>query len=140
LKLKGRLYKSCVRSVMSYESECLAIKKVDIRRMQAAEMRMIRMTCGKTLRDGIPNCLLRDRTGVEDKGDHLGETRLRWFGYLERMDETNLVKRVKERFQDMEKSWNEVMKEDMKKRGLCINDAQDRNKWRRCYRRVVGPG
>jgi len=29
---------------MSYGSECWAIKKVDIRRMQAAEMRMM---CGK---------------------------------------------------------------------------------------------
>jgi len=41
-------------------------KKVDtIRRMQATEMRMIRMMFGKTLRDGIPNGLMRDRTGVE---------------------------------------------------------------------------
>jgi len=38
------------------------------------------------------------------------------------------------------KSWDEVVKKDMKKRGLCINDAQDRNKWRRCCRRVVDPG
>jgi len=29
LKLKGRLHKSCVRSVMSYGSECWAMKKVD---------------------------------------------------------------------------------------------------------------
>jgi len=30
------------------------------------------------------------------------------------------------------KSWEEVVKEEMKKRSLCkcINDAQDRNKWR----------
>jgi len=27
---------------------------------------------------------------------HLGETTLRWYGHLERMDETNLVKRVRE--------------------------------------------
>jgi len=33
-----------------------------------------------------------------------------------------------------------MVKEDMKKRGLCINDVQDRNKWRRCCRRVVDPG
>jgi len=51
---------------MSYGSECWAMKKVDTRRMHAAEMRMIRMVCGKTLRDGNPNGLLRDRTGVED--------------------------------------------------------------------------
>jgi len=60
------------------------------------------------------------------------------------MDETKLVKRVKEKRVPGQikrgrpkKSWDEVVKEDMKKRGLCINDAQDRNKWRRCCRKVV---
>jgi len=52
-------------------------------------MRMIRMVCGETLRDGILNGLLRDRTGMEDIGKHLGETTLRWLGHLERMDETH---------------------------------------------------
>jgi len=55
--------------------------------MQAVE---IRMMCGKMLCDGIPNGLLRDRTGVEDTGNHL-ERRDRWFGHLERMDEANLI-------------------------------------------------
>jgi len=38
------------------------------------------------------------------------------------------------------KSWDEVVKEDMNKRSLCINDAQDGNNWRRCCRRVVDLG
>jgi len=96
LKLKGRLYKPCIRDVMSNGSECWAMKKVDTRLMQAAEMRMIKLMCGKTLRDGIPNGLLKDRTGVEDIENHLEEGRLRWLGHLERMDKTNLVKRVRE--------------------------------------------
>jgi len=33
---------------------------------------------------------------VEDIENHLGKTRLRWLGHLKRMDETNLVKRVRE--------------------------------------------
>jgi len=126
LKLKDRLYKFCIRSVMSYESECWAMKKVDTRRMQAAEMRMIRMMCGNTLRDGIPNGLLRDRTGEEDIRNHLGETR--WYGHLERMDEINLVKKAREervpghiKRGRPKKSWVELAKGDMKKR----------NKWRR---------
>jgi len=49
---------------MRYGSECWAMKKVDARRMQAAEMRMIRMRCENKLPDGIPNGLLRNRTGV----------------------------------------------------------------------------
>jgi len=56
------------------------MKKVDTRRMQAAEVRMIRMMCGKMFRDGIPNGLLR--TGVEDIEIHLEETRLKWLGHL----------------------------------------------------------
>jgi len=52
--------------------------------------------CGKTLCDGIPNGMLRDRTRVEDIENHLGGTRLRWLGHLERMDETDLVKRIRE--------------------------------------------
>jgi len=44
LKLKGRLYKSCVRSMMCYGYEGRAMKKADTRRMHATEMRMIRMT------------------------------------------------------------------------------------------------
>jgi len=64
--------------------------------MQAAKMRMIRLMCGKTLRDGISNGLLRDWTGIEYMEDHLGKTRLRWLGHFERMDETKLVKRVRE--------------------------------------------
>jgi len=82
LKLKGRLYKSCVSSVMSYRSECWAMKKVNTRR--AADMKMIKIIRGKTLRDGIPKGLLRDRTGLEDIENHLEETRLRWLGHLER--------------------------------------------------------
>jgi len=83
LKLKGRLYKSCARSAMSYGSECWAMKKIDTRQMQTAEIRIIRLMCGRTLRAGIPNDLLRDRTAVEDIENHLGETRLRWLGHLE---------------------------------------------------------
>jgi len=56
----------------------------------------MRMMCGETLRDGIPNGLLRDRTGVEDIENQVGETRPRWLGNFERMDETNLVNRARE--------------------------------------------
>jgi len=52
------------------------MKKVGTRRIQAAEMRMIKTMCGKTFLDGNRNGLLRDRTGVEDIENHLGEIRL----------------------------------------------------------------
>jgi len=57
------------------------------------------------------------------------------WGDLGRMDETNLVRRVRKSsktYEEAEKIWDELVKEDMKRRGLCINDAQGRKKWRRC--------
>ena len=50
LKLRGSLYKGCVRSTLS--SVGLKRKK---RKLQTTEMKMLRMVCGKPLRDGISN-------------------------------------------------------------------------------------
>ena len=76
-KLKGLLYKTCVRSAMCYGAECWALKKVEIKRMQAAEMRMINMMCGKTLRDKISNVVLRKNLELEDMDEHLKVQKLR---------------------------------------------------------------
>ena len=97
LKLKGRLYKACVRSVMCYGAECWAMKIADSRRMQSTEMRMIRLMCGKTtIRDRLPSAVLRERSDIEDIEEHLRGLRLLWFGHLERRKEMNLTRRVRE--------------------------------------------
>jgi len=44
---------------------------------------------------------MRDRTGAEEIENHVGETRLRWLGHLERMNETNSIKRARKVFQDI---------------------------------------
>jgi len=82
----------------------------------------MRMMCGKMLCNGIPNGLLKDRTGVEDI-ENRGETKLQWFGLLEWMNKTNLVKiEREERVPGHKKrgkpnrSWNEMVREDMKER------------------------
>jgi len=51
LKMKGTMYKTYVRSALSYGTECWAIKVKDVRRMKSTEMRMLRMICGKTVRN-----------------------------------------------------------------------------------------
>jgi len=50
LKIKGTMYKKYVRS-----AECWAMKVEDVRRMKSTEMRMLRMICGKTVRDKVRN-------------------------------------------------------------------------------------
>ncbi|KAE8660533.1 hypothetical protein F3Y22_tig00116951pilonHSYRG00347 [Hibiscus syriacus] len=50
LKLKGKFYRMAIRPALLYGSECWATKKDHVRRIEAAEMRMFRWTCGRTLR------------------------------------------------------------------------------------------
>jgi len=49
LKLKGKVYRTCVQSVMVYGSETWAMKAEDMQRLERTERMMIRWMCGVRL-------------------------------------------------------------------------------------------
>jgi hypothetical protein len=51
LKLKGKIYNACVRSVMIYGSETWPMRVEDKQRMERTERMMVRRMCGVTLKD-----------------------------------------------------------------------------------------
>ena len=57
--------------------------------MERTEMRMIRWTCGVSLKERQPSTERRRRLGVETIGDVM--RRLRWHGHVERKDDTDYV-------------------------------------------------
>ena len=59
----------------------------DKRRLKTTEMRMLRILCGKTLKDKMNNEKIREMTGVVRLEEFLREKKLRWLGHVERMDE-----------------------------------------------------
>ena len=124
----------------------LGTKKEDVNRLQKTEMRMIRMMCGKTLGDRCRNEDLRKEVNVKDIEDFLREHRLRWFGHVERRDTRNMTRRVSELVDGErsrgrpKKSWNELVKEDLKKLNIDKRLLHDRCEWRRQCRQVVDPG
>ena len=65
LKMRGGMNKSCVRRPLCYDAECWALRKENERKLQTTERRMLRIMCGKTLRDGISNQTICDLTGVK---------------------------------------------------------------------------
>ncbi|XP_071739812.1 uncharacterized protein [Rutidosis leptorrhynchoides] len=64
------------------------------RRMEVAEMRMLRWTCGKTMLDMIPNSVFRENLEVRSISDKLRKGRLRWFGHVRMRPLTAPVRRV----------------------------------------------
>ncbi|XP_071688730.1 uncharacterized protein [Rutidosis leptorrhynchoides] len=87
-------YLSCNFDRNDDEQECWPMTKAQERKMEVAEMRMLRWTCGKTMLDLIPNSVFRENLKVRSIVDKLREERLRWFGHVRRRSPAAPVRRV----------------------------------------------
>ncbi|GKB67323.1 retrovirus-related pol polyprotein LINE-1, partial [Tanacetum coccineum] len=83
-----------IRPAMLYGSECWPLTKVQANRMEVAEMRMLRWTCGKTFFDMIPNGVFRTNLRVVTIVNKMREGHLRWFGHVKRRPQSAPVRRV----------------------------------------------
>nr|GEU59249.1 transposase, Ptta/En/Spm, transposase, Tnp1/En/Spm-like protein [Tanacetum cinerariifolium] len=63
-------------------------------RVEVAELRMLKWTCGKTLIDMIPNGVYRAQLKVETIISKMREGQLRWFGHVRRRPQSAPVRRV----------------------------------------------
>ncbi|GJR45109.1 retrovirus-related pol polyprotein LINE-1 [Tanacetum coccineum] len=137
LKLKGKFYRVAIRPAMLYGSECCPITKAQANRVEVAELRMLRWTCGKTMVDMIPNGVFRAELDVDSIIDKMKEGRLRWFGHVKRRPETAPVRRVEAMLVEGSRRrgrpklrWEDRLKQDMKKILLSEDMTSDRNAWR----------
>ena len=53
-----------MRNALTYDAECWALEMEDERRLKTTEVRMLRMICGKTLKDRMNNEKIRETMGV----------------------------------------------------------------------------
>ena len=88
LRMKGRVYKACVRSAMYYGSEGWAMRSEDENRIETTEMSTLRMMCGKTLKDKARNENIRKIVQVENMREYLRSQRSRWYGHVGRRVKT----------------------------------------------------
>nr|XP_049693490.1 uncharacterized protein LOC126054017 [Helicoverpa armigera] len=143
VKLKGLIYKTIVRPVLTYGSETWAVTKRHIHTIQVAEMKMLRWMCGVTRLDRIRNEYVRGSLGVRDVADKLQESRLRWYGHVKRRPPDyvgNLALQLSvpgRRSRGRPKTrWRDVVSKDMKECQVSENDVVDRAKWRRKIRKA----
>ena len=138
LKLKGNVYSACAMSAMIYGCETWATSVEQVLRIERTEMRMVRWMCGVSLRERKTSAELRQRMGIEDVGDVMKRSRLRWMGHVLRKDEDDWVRKSMLLEVDGKRgrgrpkiTWIKMVERDMRERGLVKEDALDLEKWRR---------
>ena len=94
VKLKGKVYKTVIRPAMMYGTEATPIKKVNEKRMNVAEKKMLRWMSGVTRRDRIPNTRIRGTLKVAELSKKVQEARLRCYGHVLRRDEEDVERRM----------------------------------------------
>ncbi|KAH1204730.1 Retrovirus-related Pol polyprotein from type-1 retrotransposable element R2 [Glycine max] len=137
IKLKGKFYRTAVRPAILYGTECWAVKSQHETKVGVAEMRMLRLMCGKTRQ--VRNGAIRERVGVAPIVEKMVENRLRWFGHVERRPVDSVVRRVDqmERRQTIrgrgkpKKTIREVIKKDLELNDLDRSMVLDRILWRK---------
>jgi hypothetical protein len=137
LKLKGRIYATCVRSAMLYASETWPMTAPQEQRFERTEMRMVRWMSGVSLIERKTSVELRDMMGIEAVSSVVRRNRLRWLGHVLRKDEDDWVRKTMDldvqgtrRIGRPRTSWDDVVKRDMLLSGLRREDAVDRARWR----------
>ena len=71
LRMKGVVYKACVRSTLTYGAETWAMKAGVFQRLRVTERRMLRMICGATLKVMVESTVIASKVGVDDLEEHL---------------------------------------------------------------------
>ena len=134
---RGRVYSSCVRSVMLYGSECWALTQSSLARLQRNDRAMIRWICN-VKSDQIQQVrseALLDRLHIPSLEQLLRANRLRWFGHVERSDAW--IKKCRDvqvescrRAGRPKKTWEQTIRNDRVMWKMDKLDPHDRDTWR----------
>ena len=141
---QGEVYKTVVRPAMMYGAETWAVKKAQGKKLDVAEMRMLRWMSGVTKMDRIRNERIRGTTKVGEISKKVQESRLKWYGHVLRREDECVGKRVmamevpgkKRRRGRPKRRWLDSIGNDLSERELSREDAQDRARWRRLIRHI----
>ena len=138
MKIKGKVYRTVVRPALLYGAETWALKKAQEKKLEVAEMRMLRWMCGVAKPDKIRNERIRGTTKVgEISSKKVQERRLMWYGYVMRREEhyvggRAMVMKVQGRRKSgrPKRRWLDKVKDDIKEKGLLADEVYNSATWR----------
>ena len=122
LKIKGIVYKSCVKSAILHGSETWSLGQNEIGILQGTERAIVRNMCGMKLMDKKSTKDLMWMLDLNETLDQLAKaSSVRWYGHVLRKDENNFLRRALDL---------RVKGIDQRKVGLNLSGANNRSRWR----------
>lgn len=94
--LKRKVFEQCVLPVLTYGAETLTLTRKSVEKIRVTQRAMERSMLGLTLRDRIPNAIIRAKTGTTDAVERIAHMKWNWAGHVARMDDTRWTKRMVE--------------------------------------------
>ena len=82
--IKGKMYKACVQSALTYGTETWGMKKANLHSLERTEWMMARWMCRMSLKDRKCSVDLYSLLSVQSVTEVVRRGRLRWFGHVER--------------------------------------------------------
>ena len=87
LRNRGKVFVTYVRSALLHASECWALKKEELLRLQRNERAMLRWILNFRITDRISSVELYRKLKIPTLESALRKNRLRWFGHTQRSDQ-----------------------------------------------------
>lgn len=94
IESKTRIYKTCVRPVLTYAAETRAATSRTKQTMKTTEMRALRSIIRVTLRDKIKSETIRETCGIQDVVRWARVRRRCWRDHVERMSNERIANMV----------------------------------------------
>ena len=134
LLTRGKVYSSCVRSVVLHAAETWAMKVGALSRLQRDGRAMVRWVCGVGAGDEVGSGSLLAKLGVRDLDVVLRAGGVGWFGHVERsagwiseVRGLNVV--AQKRSGGPRRSWGEVIKNDRGRLDMDSAGPRGRSGW-----------
>ena len=137
--MKGKIHQAMVRPAMTYGLEAATLKRSKEKKMDVAEMKMLRWMVGVTRRDRIRNEYIRGTLKVTKISQKIQKSRLRWYGHLRRrVGEDHVGREVMDmevqgnrRRRRPKRRWTDSINGDLREKKLSPEMANNRNTCRR---------
>ena len=86
----------CILPVLTYGAETLTLTRKSIEKIRVAQRAMERVILGISLRDRVPNTIIRQKTRVTDAVERILCLKWNWAGHVARMTDNRWTRRILE--------------------------------------------